>query len=326
MSAADLFNGFVGANVIRALQHLDVLDALDPVVPADVDALSRAAGVAAERITPLLAAATSLGILAPRGGGYVLTSTGVDVRQHVGFFIWAVGGYGRMFAELGALARSSEPRPMDLIDRGDVALGSDLCNTRLMRQTILDAFVAQDFSMMVDLGCGNAGRLIDICTAKAGVRGIGFDLSAVAVALAKNNVAARGLSDRVGVHQANVLDMQQLEELAPEIRKADLVTSFMMLHDLFNAAPPAVVLQGIRRGFPAARRFLFADTFRMPEGEAGVRPPIFNLGFQLTHSVMALDLFTPALYREAFEAADMRLRQQIALGVPNTYLFVVDAA
>lgn len=326
-SPQSLFNGYVGAHVAFAYKELGVFERLPPRERRSLEVLSAELGCSEARLGALLYVGTALGLLDVDGShGFSFTPTGESLRQNIGLFTWAVGGYGAFLRELSKLTADRTAQWSHLIDGSRVALGSHQANEGLMQAIVHDVMAGLRFRRMADLGCGNAGRLIDLCQRHPKVEAIGFDISEKAIDLARQNVARCELADRIALRKVNVLDIIEDPELRLELGQVDLVMCFMMLHDLFNTQPPASILLKLRRAFPRARSFVLADTFRMDPPTAPDELPIFSVGFELLHSFMGVKIHEPGDYVQAFREAGMSLRQMRPLAVPNTYLFVLEVA
>jgi SAM-dependent methyltransferase len=324
-SARTFFNGYVGANLARAYSQRGLFDALSASEPKAFDVLARETSCSESGLEALLRTGVALDIVRVENGRYSLTQVGDELRHNIGFFTWAIGGYGAFFRDLSNLAGSEGGDHRAFIDGSMVALGSDQVNQAMMR-TIYDEAMAglPQFACVADLGCGNAGRLIDLCKRFPRSTGVGIDINAQAIALAKKNVEANQLSGRITLHRTNVLDAVEAEEVRHALAPVELVTCFMMLHDLFNVEAPEMVIRKLRRAFPQARCFVFADTFRMPMHPQPDELPIFSLGFELVHGVMGIRLHTPNDYVEAFRKGGLSVKEMRHFGAPNTYIFVME--
>src|SRR5262249_33676829 len=139
------------------------------------------------------------------------------------------------------------------------------------------------FKKVADLGCGNAGRLVDWLEKEPALRGVGIDINPQAIAVAKQNRAEHHLEKRLDLILENVFT--SLNSSNPLLRDVDLVTSFMMLHDLFNIKELAGVLfDKLRAAFPRARYCAFADTCLDQQKRTAETMPIFTMAYELVHA------------------------------------------
>lgn len=320
-SSADLFNGYVGASVVFALHQTGVLSAIRRE-PLDLGQLAAATGIGRDRLRPLVDAAVRLGILWRNDDGIALTAAGAEAVTNAGYFVWALGGYADVFRNLGDWVRGEKEFGADFgRDPVMVAQGSALCDQSFMSPVFLDVLDRLDFGCIADLGCGSGARLMGIAARYPGRTGLGIDISADACAVGRRHVAAAGLADRIRIHHADVTgEVGELEWR----ERVDLVTSFLLMHDLFAATdPPEALFDRLRQTFPNARRYVLADTNLTP---APVQPPpIHSVAFELLHGVMGVPLRATDEYERIFTRAGLTIAERRSLGVPNTWLYVLEA-
>jgi hypothetical protein len=323
------FNGFICAQVLFALERLGVFRALNDQDVLDVPALCAQDGLDTDVVGALLGFAESYGYLAVEDDKVRMTRTGEEGRRMLGFFTWGVGGYHDIFANAAAVARGERTFRVDLQrDEAMVALGSAQADTALMRH-ILDAEIAQiDYHTLVDLGAGTSERVSRLVRDRPGGRGIGVDISQPATDLAVGTIARYGLTGSVVPVCADVLDILFNGRRVDGADSADVVMSFMFLHDLLvDPSRRGQVIPRLRESFPNAHTFLLADTTirpRDPDGDATL--PIFSSGFELAHALMGVPIYTRTAYEDLFESGGLRIRRTVPFGAPHTYLFVLEAA
>ncbi|GAB2964911.1 class I SAM-dependent methyltransferase [Hymenobacter coalescens] len=97
---------------------------------------------------------------------------------------------------------------------------------------------ARPAARVADIGCGAAWSAIGMAQCYPGIQVDGFDLDEESVALARANVAAAGLTDRVRIH------WQDAANASLAAGHYDLVTAFECIHDM---AQPVAVLRAMRR-------------------------------------------------------------------------------
>ncbi|MEV0411634.1 class I SAM-dependent methyltransferase [Streptomyces sp. NPDC050448] len=327
LNADTAFNGFICAHVLHALERLGLFRKLQADGSVEVSAFCRENKLDPAVVTALVSAAESFGYLGSRGDRVEATRTGEDVRQALGFFTWGVGGYHDVFANAAAVARGDRRFGVDLHrDEGMVALGSAQADSALMRSILDKEVSALDFSTLVDLGAGVSERVSRLVKARPGSRGLGIDISKSATELGADTVERYGLAGTVEPVCADVLDILFNDHRVDGADEADVVMSFMFLHDLLvDPERRDLVIPRMREAFPKAHTFLLGDTTVRPRnGESTL--PIFSSGFELAHALMGVPIHTREAYEELFEKGGMRLRRAVPFGAPHTYLFVLEAA
>lgn len=337
-AAATIFNGYVLAHALFALWELDLLGRLgDPDGLASATVTAAGPGAAA-LLDPLVAA----GLAARSDGGWHATPAGADVIGEVGFFVWSVGGYGRVFRHGSGISSGRLSYGRDIRrDDAMVVTGSALAMRRHLAPQV-QGIVAElrrgaGLRQVLDIGCGNARFLIELCRRYPEFSGVGVDISAAACALAEENVRAAGLAGRIRVLRADFRDAAGSDSAsgtaatpvsAPASAAAEdpgtgLVTSFFMLHDLMADAERTVRdLRTLRDRLPATARLLFADTVRRePGGDSEL--PIFSLGFHLAHALMGVRLWSTKDYDEVFAAAGLVVERRVETSIPSTWLYLL---
>lgn len=320
----ELFNGYVGANVAYAFQQIGLFSVLTPNIRLKPHEIAVRTGSDLPRLQALLKAGQELGYISSHADGCVSVSEmGEILRAQLGYFTWSVGGYGDLFRNMSRLTTMNETwKP--LRNEGMVALGADMNHHSFMEHILFEVLDHLSFCKIADFGCGNGGRLISFCQRYPHISGVGIDISADAIKLAKENVKRNGLEDRLEMICTNVLETIQTERYKEVLAGVDLVSSFMMLHDLYNI--PSVwpkLFDHLREAFPGVKHFLFADTVRMPPAEELSALPIFSVGYELLHSYMDVCLPTKAEYDAAFARAGLTIEMCADFGTPYTYLYLL---
>jgi len=315
LSPADAFNGFVAASLVPLLDTWGVLEATRDE-PVSIDALIERIAIDSADLRSVVEAAVRLGVLTRSAEGG-LRCVPAYWRDR-GFFTWALGGYGQLFLRLGSFLQGDLTLE-DIRDGYQVALGAGQVEQTRMGDAFDVALAEIPFDCVADLGCGNAGRLSSICLRWPDRRGVGIERDIGALAAARQRTESDGVSDRVELVRADVLSLLCGTASADGLENVDFVMCFLMLHDLFALRPPADVMRGLARIFPSARHLLIADTVRGAEGTM----PIFQVAFELLHDVTRVRIHPEQVYLDAFEAAGLRLLRRSALGVPNTWMYLL---
>lgn len=327
VSPQTLFNGYIGSHVVFALNQLGVWERLLET-PRTLDSLAAESGSEPTRLLALVRAAALLGYVEiPAGtadGPYTvtLTETGRDLVHHKGFFTWGVGGYHEVLRGLTGLARGSSVFEQD-VDRDGrmVAVGSGEVGRAMMLPLEEKLLATVDCGTVADLGCGDATRLLRLCGQDPSRRGIGIEINEAACVQATKRVAEEGCADRIEIVHGDVLAFSH--QTFPDV---ELVTSFLMMHDLFDATgDPAGVMRTLRRVFPKAGKFLIGDTTAQEWQEQRAGLPIFSVGFELVHAFMDTPIMNRATYEDAFAAAGLRIERREPLGAPSTWLWMLTA-
>ncbi len=320
LDVVTIFNGYVGANVIFALDQLGVWDRLLEG-PASMTALCARHNADPARLQALLGSAAVLGHVEICGETVSLTPASHDLVKNRGFFTAAVGGYSEVLREMPALTTGRKQWGKD-VHRNEAMVAAAAADVGRTLMTSVEDTVLNKlrYGSVADLGCGDGSRLIRLCQGEQPRQGIGIDISEAACNLAANRVADAGLTDHIKIVCQDIFRVGN-RAVFPGI---DLVSSFLMLHDLFSVYQDGVeVLRALRFAFPDARYFLLADTTAYPWHRNTGPLPMFSLLFELVHAFMNVPIHFKEVYEDAFIKAGLRIERCEPLGAPSTWLYLL---
>lgn len=319
-SAASVFNDLILSYVIYTFNKLNLFPLFENGTTQKE--IAQANDYEPKRLSELLAIAETMGVLKQKNERFVLTPLGQDIERNRGFFTWAVGGYSPLLENMDTFLTAPTMAWQPYVRGEYVAIGSDEANQGLMQDIfdrVIDGF---DAKRIADLGCGNAGRLVDLLKRRSELTGVGIDINPQAIEVAQKNISQNGLTGKIDLVCENVFT--SLTEPRPELNDVELVMSFMMLHDLFNIEElRGKLFTKMKEAFPEAKYFVFADTCLDEHDHDAQTMPVFTMGYELIHQMRGIQLFPVAYYREQFDKEGLKLIAQHEFGVPNTYLFIL---
>jgi SAM-dependent methyltransferase len=308
---ADLFSSYVAAGALSAAHEIGLLDAVEEhgsVQVTDMQDDGRSADPQA--VATLCASLSWAGILELDGRTVRPGPRFADAYAARGYFYWLARGCGNLFTTAPELvwddARGTYSRDMRA-----VAIGSRIIGDVEVEPLFDRTLAGLGFRVVADLGCGSGQRLMRIARRHPQVRGIGVDIASASVELATESVARAGLADRITIHQGDVLDLEPLAGFA----EVDVVTCVFMGHDFWPMDSCVKTLGGLREAFPNASTLLICDVTRSVAPPAG-ELPIFQLGFELAHALMATYLPTRAEWDQAFAAGGWDLQEATDITAP----------
>ncbi|MFD0886455.1 hypothetical protein ACFQ08_18075 [Streptosporangium algeriense] len=322
IAPADAYNGYIAANVIFALDRLGLMERIgrgDRLYTEDYADNGRALA--------LLRAATCCGYLKADDDVYIPTEAGQEIALSRGYFTWAVGGYNEVFANAGQLTGGLRHYDPSDIHREEsmVALGSAQCDQAMFAALLDEVLDDVEFGTIADLGSGNSARVSRVVAQRPGTRGMGIDISEPATLMARRDIAAAGLQDRVQAVQADVLDVLDRQRQLEITGEVDTVMSFFLLHDLLaDPKTRADIMPRMREAFPNARRFVLGDTMLRDRIDHESMQPIFSVGFELAHAMMGIPLHTRSTYDRLFTDAGLRIARVEPFATPHSWLYVLD--
>jgi demethylspheroidene O-methyltransferase len=256
--------------LFRALHH----------APANLNDLARRTGLAPAVLQRLLLSAVALGLLEHRSQGrFGLGPLGVPLAQHEGIaqmiehnhllyqdmqdplqFLgnaWSGG-----MAEYWPYAHEQPKPAMPQAEVDKFTRYSELmaASQGFVVQEILSSYFFDEHRCVLDVGAGRGRFVSELAAHAPHLQFKMFDLPPV-LALAREGLQAKGLTERVALHPGSFLN-----DPLPE--GADLITLVRVAHD----HPDAVVRQILQKAYaalPVGGVLLLAEPMAQPDAEAG---------------------------------------------------------
>jgi SAM-dependent methyltransferase len=222
-----------------------------------------------------------------------------------------VGGYAAVLGNLSPLLRGElaldDPR-LDRSARHAAAGTEDMTCVRVVPQ-VIEMLQEHGVKGVLDLGCGTGGFLIQWARLTGG-GGAGVDMSAPALAAARENAMAHGVGDRLAFLLGEVgKDPLPIDEDAAS--RIDAVTAMFMLHEFGRAGDSAIarVLSSIKERL--AGKLLFAlEMLPVDVNALGGRPPpaLDALDYHFIHMISRQgEPRTREVWERIYAEAGMRL-------------------
>ena len=272
----DLCAGFVYAQVLHACVELRLFDILADG-PRDLTDLAAAFRMAPDRAARLLGAAVSLHLVARRGDRFALGPLGAAmvgnaavtemVRHHAMLYADLADPVRLLREGAGAATRlagywpyAAEARPEDLgPERVGAYTALMAASQPMVAAEVLDAFDVRSCRCLLDVGGGGGGFLAAALGRAPALRGMVFDLPAVA-GLAEARFARLGLAG-----QATCVPGDMHRDALPT--GADLISLVRVAHDHDDSRVLAL-FRAIHRALPQGGTFLLAEPMAgMPGSE-----------------------------------------------------------
>jgi SAM-dependent methyltransferase len=323
-AVARIHHAAVAASAISAAWELGALDllaesgGLDVEEFADRNALDRSATLS------LFRALAAVDIVERSGTKVAPGVYFAEAYRTRSFFHWLSRGSAEVFRVLPEILRQ-ENRSGAVVGRDDaaIAFACDEISAVSYDPWFWRVVARLDFipAGVADLGCGSGQRVVEMLRRYPNARGIGIDVATSALAMARTRAAAAGVDHRVAFRAG---DVTRLETGAATFRGVELLTCFMMGHDLWPRPRCVEVLSGFRSVFPDVRRFILGDATRTV-GVADRDLPIFALAFELAHDAMGAFIPTIEDWQAVFAEAgwSVRTTQEIRIAA-NEVIFELE--
>lgn len=317
-----IFNSAVAANAIGAAWEVGALDELDKHGKFNVPEFAERNDLHPTATMGMLTALASVGIVERQGDTVLAGEHFAAAFEQRSLFHWLTQGSGELFVKMPYVLRNANR--VGKFYKRDAAAISYACrevNERYFDPAFWQAMHGLDFTFTkaADLGSGSGERLIQIVSRYPGVRGVGVDIAAPAVDMARGEAVGNDVADRLTFIEGNVLELAP----RPEFADVDLLTCFMMGHDFWPRENCVRTLRALREAFPSARRFLLGDTTRTVT-YADDQLPIFTLGFEVGHDLMGVYLPTMQEWEDVFEEGGWRCLRKHTIGISVSAIFELE--
>ncbi len=314
-----VFNAAIGASSVAAAFELGLLDALHEQGSLDIEAWCTEHDMAHWSIRSILQVLARHGFV-EMDDARATAKPGPrfdEAFADKGYFLWLMRGYGNLLQNLASIVKEHDTTTDGIGRDGKyIAMAGRDYGAHFVDPHFTKAMDEVPFKVAADLGCGSAERLLGLARARPDFRGVGVEVNKGAVDLARRNIKAAGMEDRVQVVHFDVKNLVY----QPEFEDVEVLFCFFMGHDLWPRPNCLRAFKSIRQAFPNLKRFLFSDTYRsdLPLDQ---EMPIFTLGFEFTHDLMGQYIPSVAEWEDLFGEAGWDFRGKRDLSIPYSAIF-----
>ena len=264
LGALDLVEAFQLSHAVAALHDLRLMSALSQ--PRTTEELA-----AAHRLDPALLrgtleyVASRTNLLRKTGGRFVATRHyGPDSRFMLDLYL---GAYGQNAARLADLLQRPSLASA-VVDAAQHARAFEGVNGAPL-SVLPDIIRSLRWNHVLDLGCGNAGLLLDLAANDTGFAGWGVDLNPRMCKVARSRLAAADVKSRVRVFHG---DCRRVRDALPQSVRSKVlaITACNVANEMFSKGADDAVswLRHMSSALPG-RPLLIADYYARLGGRAG---------------------------------------------------------
>lgn len=313
----DHFQGYAISSVLASLQMTGLLSELQGG-GLSRETITAQGGENAKLLTASLRYLAIRGLVSEEGEVFTLTDYGADVSRDVGYLVWLVGGYGEALRRVDSFLEGSKRYGTDFNRDGRwVADGSAVIGKTDVVPDAMDLLGRHEFHTVLDLGCGNARFLSNVCK-KFGANGIGVDLSPAACVEAEKVISELGVQGQVRVEVGDAGELDKISGLD----EVDLVVAFFLLHEILAGGRDVLVeyLKTMSKQLPAGASFLIAEV--EPPVSGGGADQYFTPEFTYVHAIMRQFLYTAEDWTSALEEGGFTIKEIVRSGMPGGILLL----
>ena len=310
--------GYIVFHCLFALSEINFLSELSLKGSLDIQSFAKEKQLDPDGLEAVARYLYGLGILDRDGQGRYTAAAEIleaDIATIEMFY-----AYDPLFHNLSQVLKKEKKYGVDInrFAELDARATAKICKN-FSYPKIIQVIESRGVECVMDLGCGSAELLIELCKRNPGVRAYGIDIASEAVRYAQERVAREGLEDRIKIFAGDILN---LESILPdkEKKQVDLIVSAAVFHEFAYESTDGLIkaLKAIRRWFPGTELIL---SEALEQADQDLRQePTFVLEHHLFHRLSLQGIASLERWRESFNRAGYRLIEEISLG-PGGMIF-----
>lgn len=316
-----IISGFYTTRTMQALFNVGFFDEIQEKGTVNVESFAESNNLDVGILTSLCDSLFALSILEKNGADYELDSKGRILVEVARGWFDGVYGYEEVFHSLEALLRKEKEYGRDVTRRSDfVARGSGEMEKWIYFPLAIDIISKNGFKKVLDLGCGEATFLTNLCESNGQVTGYGIDIAPEAIANGRERVKRAGLESRIHLF---VEDISELEKVPDPLQGVDVATTFFVFHEILFAGADRVVelLRSFRRLFPGVPVIVFEAIRSTPEEMR--KKPGMAIQYVLQHDLSHQRLVSREEWRELFKTAGFNSIEERYLRFARTAIYTL---
>ncbi len=317
----EFIRGFFATPTIIALLNVGFFDTLLKERRVNIQSFASEQGLNLDILKPLCEYLYEIKALDKEGMSYTFGPTGQMLAEMVRGSFYSAAAYSPVFFNLEPLLRGQSTYGEDIKrDTAMAAAGSGAVGKLFMFPIVQELLNRNGFTKVLDLGCGDAAFLVDLCKADPGVTGYGIDLSAEAIADGCRNATQENVQDRIHLVAE---DMFKLDSVAEQFKSVQAATSFFVLHEFLRNGRGRVVefFKTFREAFPGTSLIICESVRHTPEQIRKRLGPLAE--FQLVHDLTGQNPITRDEWRSAFTEAGFTSVEEDYISFGRMVIFTV---
>lgn len=247
-------------------------------------------------------------VLVKNNKRYYFTELGNQLAGHIGLVTMVFNGYAKLMANGIPISQGKVKKPEKYLNGSAIALSSIQFGEKV------DPIVAETIKRLrlkgtiCDLGCGSANRLLNLCKMTS-LPGLGLD---------SNNEAIRIAKERTTNYPAISIEKADGANLEGVWEDVQILMQSFMTHDIFPDEKFISSLNGYLKNFPNLKYFLVIDIVA-PEDNLASHMPAYDY----VHGLLGIETRQHDRFTSLFIKSGYKISQEIAIDMPNTYLWVL---
>lgn len=298
---------FMASYCICALLNIGFFDILAKNKSVDLDSFVKNKDINEKVLVAICDYLFALRILNRNNGCYSLGPEGRGLLKYSTGTFDFIYAYAPLFENLDYLLKNKKKYNVDVFRRNKfVAKATAEVSQFIPIPIIKDIIKRYNLKSVLDLGCGSAEFLLQICE-EADLYGYGIDISKEAINLAEDSISKKSLSQKIKVRVGNIFDIKQFKSIYNNV---DAITCMFVLHEFLLQGESAVIdlLKKIKESFP--NQYLIVCELSRSSPFLLRKHPTSIAEHHLFHALSEQGLMTPQEWRELFRKTGYRLVEE----------------
>lgn len=293
---------------IMALDNIGFIEAMSNKTMIDVREYALAKHLDKAYLKAVCDYLYSVGVFNRQDGCYYLSKKGqedIDYSKSTFYFIYA---YAPLFENLSSLLSGEKRYGKDVFRREKfVSEATAEVEKWIPLPVIKDLIKRYGFKNVLDLGCGSARFLIELCSG-SNITGCGIDISKESIDLGKKLVKEKGLEKKITLTTGDIFN---IEKASIEPNKIDVITSMYVLHEFLYENEDNLVsfLKHLKQKYE--NKFLLICEICKQSEEALRRKPTAIAEHHLFHALSRQGLITAEDWKKLFKRAGYKCIEEI---------------
>ncbi len=317
----DLLPGFYTTRAVIALFNVGLIDELTQKGPVDLDSFAARNNLDLHVLRSLCDYLCSVCVMKRTGTAYALDQRYRPVIDTVTGPFYSVYAYQDIFRNLEALLKKEKTYGAEVTREPEfVARGSGAVGQYLAFPLMAHVLRRNGFKRVLDLCCGDATFLIDLCRRDHDVKGYGVDIAPEAIAFAQKRVEKRGLQDRISLVAGDVF---HLDAVTGHVKDIEATTCVYALHEFLTDSQDRILdlLQRYRATFPGVPLVVCEVIHHTPEELRDKPGGVAEI--QLWHDLSNQRLMSREEWHALFSRAGFATVHEDYAAVARTAIFTV---
>ncbi len=228
----ETLTGFYVTRVTIALFNIGFIDELAERRAVNLETFAASRHLDLKVLKSLCDYLYALRILDRKGGSYTLNRQRPFVGETLNGPFYSVYAYQDIFHNLEALLKNEEKYGVDVCRQSEyVARGSGAVGKLMAFPMVTQVLNRNKFGRILDLCCGDATFLIDLCERDKNMVGFGLDISPEAIAFGREKVEQHHLTHRIHLSAGDAFNV---DTEAAQLHGIDAATCIYALHEFLS--------------------------------------------------------------------------------------------